>query len=91
MIASGWASAGASLVRSRVVTHQMLVPTRTGYARRSRPVPGPSGRAGQRLSSIVAKSGWPKLNMVVRLPIAGRFFGTYASGVGFGRLSVLLE
>src|SRR5215469_3700336 len=37
----------------------------------------------------VAKSGWLKLNMVIRSPMDGRFFGTYAPGVAFGRLSVL--
>src|SRR5215467_12153588 len=37
----------------------------------------------------VAKSGWLKSNMVIRLPIAGLTFGTYAPGVAFGRLSSL--
>ncbi len=61
----------------------LAVPVRPG--RQARAVRS----AGQRFSLIVAKSGWRKLNRVIRLPMAGRSLGTYTSGVGLGRLSSL--
>src|SRR6266571_945096 len=77
----------------------MLMPGRalTGQYRADRcgercPRPAWAGCGAGRTGSLtVPKCGREKSNMVMRLPIAGRSFGTYAPGVAFGRLSSLKE